>query len=83
MGKLNRFELSALKYLDDLVKNVGDRIIAMKELTIHMGLTQEEAINIYRLWYFNQKEGVDYSDINVVENPLIEFVFKMSILSKS
>ena len=83
MGKLNRFELSALKYLDDLVKNVGDRIMAMKELTTHMGLTQEEAINIYRLWYFNQKEGVNYSDIDVVENPLIKFVFKMSNLIKS
>ena len=83
MGKLSRFEISTLKYLDDLVKNVGDKIGAMKELTTHMGLTQEEAINIYRVWYFNQKEDIDYSNIDLIENPLIKFVFKMSTLSPS
>ena len=84
MDKLSRFELKVLRYLDDMVKHTTFKEKTMKELTTHMGLSQEEAIDIYRLWYYNQKEGVDYSELKIDrgETPLIKFVTKMSILRK-
>jgi hypothetical protein len=84
MDKLSRFELKVLRYLDDMVKHTTFKESAIKELTTYMGLSQEEAIDIYRLWYYNQKEGVDYSElkINRGETPLIKFVTKMSLLRK-
>ncbi len=84
MDKLSRFELKVLRYLDDMVKHTTFKEKTMKELTTHMGLSQEEAIDIYRLWYYNQKEGVDYSELKIDrgETPLIKFVTKMSLLIK-
>ena len=84
MDKLSRFELKVLRYLDDMVKHTTFKEKTMKELTTHMGLSQEEAIDIYRLWYYNQKEGVDYSELKIDrgDTPLIKFVTKMSLLIK-
>jgi hypothetical protein len=84
MDKLSRFELKVLRYLDDMVKYTTSKDKAMKELEIHMGLSQEEAIDIYRLWYYNQKEGVDYEELKIDrgDTPLIKFVTKMSLLIK-
>ena len=84
MDKLSRFELKVLRYLDDMVKHTTLKDKVMKELVTHMGLTQEEAIDIYRLWYYNQKEGVDYAELKIDrgETPLIKFIMKMSVLIK-
>ena len=84
MGKLSKFELSVLRYLDDMVKDTSLKGRTMKELETHMGLSQEESIDIYRLWYYNQKDGVDYSEIEIdrADTPLIKFTHKMSLLIK-
>lgn len=84
MDKLSRFELKVLRYLDDMVKHTTFKDNAMKELETYMGLSQEEAIDIYRLWYYNQKEGVDYSELKIDrgDTPLIKFATKMSLLIK-
>jgi len=84
MGKLSKFELSVLRYLDDMVKHPSLKDRTMKELETHMGLSQEESIDIYRLWYYNQKEGVDYAEMEIDrgDTPLIKFTNKMGILIK-
>jgi len=84
MGKLSKFELNVLRYLDDMVKDTSLKGRTMKELETHMGLSQEESIDIYRLWYYNQKDGVDYSEIEIdrADTPLIKFTHKMSLLIK-
>ena len=84
MGKLSKFELSVLRYLDDMVKHPALKDRTMKELETHMGLSQEESIDIYRLWYYNQKEGVDYAEMEIDrgDTPLIKFTNKMGILIK-
>ena len=84
MGKLSKFELSVLRYLDDMVKHPALKDRTMKELETHMGLSQEESIDIYRLWYYNQKEGVDYAEMEIdrADTPLIKFTHKMSLLIK-
>jgi hypothetical protein len=84
MGKLSKFELNVLRYLDDMVKDTSLKGRTMKELETHMGLSQEESIDIYRLWYYNQKDGVDYSEMEIdrADTPLIKFTHKMSLLIK-
>ena len=84
MSNLSKFELNVLRYLDDMVKDTSLKGRTMEELETHMGLTKEESIDIYRLWYYNQKDGVDYleMDIDRADTPLIKFTHKMSLLIK-
>ena len=84
MSNLSKFELNVLRYLDDMVKDTSLKGRTREELETHMGLTKEESIDIYRLWYYNQKDGVDYleMDIDRADTPLIKFTHKMSLLIK-
>ena len=88
MDKLNKFEINVLELLD---VEVGNRLWvdsykdkAMKILS-SLRISDSEAIDLYRLWYFNPKvEGVEYSemDIDRAVTPLLKFTTKMSVLIK-
>ena len=90
MDKLNKFEINVLELLD---VEVGNRLSDSKELRkdkamkilSSLRISDSESIDLYRLWYFNQKvEGVEYSemDIDRADTPLIKFTTKMSVLIK-
>ena len=84
MGKLNKFEINVLELLDVEVGNRLRKDKAMKILS-SLRIPDSESIDLYRLWYFNQKvEGVEYSemDIDRADTPLIKFTTKMSVLIK-
>jgi hypothetical protein len=84
MDKLNKFEINVLELLDVEVGNRLRKDKAMKILS-SLRIPDSESIDLYRLWYFNQKvEGVEYSEmvIDRADTPLIKFTTKMSVLIK-
>lgn len=84
MDKLNKFEINVLELLDVEVGNRLRKDKAMKILS-SLRIPDSESIDLYRLWYFNQKvEGVEYSEMEIdrADTPLIKFTTKMSVLIK-